>query len=1097
MTNGKGNGGDQELQPRPNEGAPIRSAGQLSPPIVREPIHECARAVHVEGFIPHAQVVVYANGVEVVGQRRPYVGFDDIPLTRPLSAGDQITATQAAFGLTSAHSQHAVTVDQPVPLAKPSVGPTIYACGQVVLVGGLTPSTHVAVYSASTPDVQVNSAQLIGEAECTGAGVAVVTQPLNEGWFVAAQQVACPGTGHELVSARSDAVRVPPEPQPVNPPKLDTPVIGNDAASLENLYIGARVSVTDVTSGAGVGGGLANAGSDWAKVQPPIKGGDKYAASQTLCTPSVASPPVTATSGLPAPVLVSPICPDDRTVVIRGTIINATVALYRVGSSLPIGIGGAVPGDLELAIGSAFSLGVNDGLYVRQFMGNTISAESNHVSVTDCRNVITQHNDISRTGAYLHETRLTAASVGGSGFGRLYEREVDGSPYAQILFVRDVVNTPMGTRNLFIVATSTNMVYAFDADDQTPGTNAGLVWKTSLGPTRSLNWNEICRETYGTVGITATPVIDVAAQTIYVVARVWPGDTTPTPPGNVQLDGDNYLHALKLSDGTDRLAPTKIEGTDPRTGNVFDPKVHRNRPGLLLLNGAVYIGFGTFSCDGGPYHGWVFGYDAATLRPTAIFCTTRNLHGGGIWQSGNGLVGADDGSVYFETGNEIGDGAGPPANFGDCFVRLTVEGEWPGLLESGYFRPGDWKVLRDGDTDLGSGGPVLLPGGLLVGGGKQGRYYVLNATTMHLTQDVTSPDLARVGEGFQAFFNEDRNVAQDAADHYAVYATGELFGPNIHGGPIYWRGPSRLYQMPEKDFLKAFQYDRLSGTVLQSPVATSTVRPGPGMPGGHSSISANGDRDGIVWTCIPIHDGQWVPTLGTLAAFDALSLKEIWADRMPEWFAKFNPPTIADGKVFRPVFAQYQVANPDDGAAPSMLTPGKVIVYGLQGLHRHPQPVRPQWRRWLGGEDPAPRFTIEQRWRMHGGAGVLTEPVGTEEDLRDAHGGRRRDFAGSLNARRARVSVRTEGHDPTCHRPLRQSIQVSASMYWSPGTGAYVVIGEIRDEYLRRGAHESELGYPLSDERDTPDRLGRVTYFEHGCIYWYPETGAEARLNEV
>ena len=1095
MSNGNGNG-----QPRPNPAAPVKEKGQLSPPIVRHPIHECARAVYVSGFIPHALVVVYANGVEVVGSKRPYVGFGDIPLTRALVVGDRITATQQAFGLTSDQSSPAVTVDhQPSSLTAPNTGPTIYACGQVVPVGGLTPSTHVEVYSAATTPVPMDPVHLIGTAECTGASVPVTTQPLKVNWYVVAWQISCPGTSHEVQSAPSQPLRVPPEPTPVNPPKLDPPVVGNDTVTLEDLYVGADVQVTDLTAAGSVGGGLATAGSNWAPVQPPIQSGHDYDARQKLCTPSLPSPGVVATAQLAAPLLVSPICPGDRTVVIRGTIINATVVLYRVGSPLPIGIGGAVPGDLQLALGSGFSLNLNDNLYVRQYMGATISPESNHVVITDCRNVVTQHNDNSRTGAYLHETVLTPASVGGPGFGRLYEREVDGSPYAQVLYVRDVAGTPAGTRNLFIVATSTNMVYAFDADDLSPGATAGLVWQKSLGPTRSLNSTEICRETYGTVGITSTPVIDVTAQTIYVVARVWPGPTTPTPPGTANLSGDNYLHALSLSDGTDRVPPRKIEGTDPRTGNTFNPQVQRNRPGLLLLNGIVYVAFATFNCDQGKYHGWVFGYGAGQLQPAAIFCTTKELDGGGIWQSGNGLVGADDGSVYFETGNEIGQGASPPTNFGDCFVRLSVTPKFPGLATSGYFRPGDWKVLRDGDTDLGSGGPVLLPGGLLIGGGKQGRYYVLDAGTMQLTQDATSPNLALVGEGFQAFVNNDRNVATDAAGNYAVYATGEVFGPNIHGGPCYWPGPSLLYQMPEKDYLKAFQYDLLSGTVLESPAATAAVRPGPGMPGGHSSLSANGDVDGIVWTCVPTDDGQWLPTPGRLVAFNALSLQEIWSDMAPEWFAKFNPPTIADGKVFRPVFAQYQVPNPDNGAAPTMIAPGKIIVYGL--LHGSSGQGRPghgrQWRRWRGGQDPTPRFTIEQRWRMYGGVGALAQPVSDEVELGDARGGRRRDFAGAVNPRPGEVSIRAHGDDPTCDRPALPSAPVSASIYWSQDTGAYVLLGEIRDEYLRRGAQESEFGYPVSDERRTADGRGRVSYFEHGSILWYPETGAEARLYET
>ena len=68
-------------------------------------------------------------------------------------------------------------------------------------------------------------------------------------------------------------------------------------------------------------------------------------------------------------------------------------------------------------------------------------------------------------------------------------------------------------------------------------------------------------------------------------------------------------------------------------------------------------------------------------------------------------------------------------------------------------------------------------------------------------------------------------------------------------------------------------------------------------------------------------------------------------------------------------------------------------------------------------------------------------------------------------------------------------------MYWQPDTGARVVLGEIRDEYLRHGGHTSDLGYPVSDEQPTPDGRGRISYFEHGSISWYPETGVDTQVH--
>ncbi len=131
---------------------------------------------------------------------------------------------------------------------------------------------------------------------------------------------------------------------------------------------------------------------------------------------------------------------------------------------------------------------------------------------------------------------------------------------------------------------------------------------------------------------------------------------------------------------------------------------------------------------------------------------------------------------------------------------------------------------------------------------------------MILTQDTVSPDPPKIGEGFQAFINTYRNVAGDQSSNFEVYGAAEGFGPNIHGGPCYWPGRSLIFQMAEKDYLKSFSYDLLSGIVQQLPTNTAFVKPVCGMPGGHSSLSANGDNEGIVWTSVPMGDGQAPPS---------------------------------------------------------------------------------------------------------------------------------------------------------------------------------------------------------------------------------------------
>ncbi|MCC5481049.1 LGFP repeat-containing protein, partial [Streptomyces barringtoniae] len=656
----------------------------------------------------------------------------------------------------------------------------------------------------------------------------------------------------------------------------------------------------------------------------------------------------------------------------------------------------------------------------------------------------------------------------------------------------------------------------------------GLVWKTvPLGTTRLLNDAEICRETIGTVGITSTPVIDVATQTMYVVTRTWARGGAPTPAGSTDLAGDNYLHALKLSDGTPRVPPRKIGGTDPRTGMTFDAAVQRNRPGLLLLNGKVYVGFGTFQCDQGVYHGWIFGYAAATLEATAVFCTTRataNQWGAGVWQSGNGLVGTDDGHIYFETGNDIfvprnnAEKASPPASadLADAFVKLRVIPQWPGLELAGHFQPSNAKRLRDGDrdsnynptgtpshwgdTDLGSGGPVLLPGGRLVGGGKQGRYYVLDPATMRLTQDQTAAEPKLIGEGFQAFKNTFHPAFTEAD-----YGASQSFGPNIHGGPVYWQGPGLVYQMPEKDSLKAYRYDPRAGVLHHEngPVATASVKPGDdGMPGGHSSLSANGNQDGIVWTIRPIQDATANPrAMGQLHAFDGLTLREIWNDPELERFAKFNPPTVADGKVFRPVWAHYNLMDtrpPGQNPAPTVAGQGKVVVYGILDQQRTAAQVEAQRMRLRGGWDPAHRWTIGELRARLGGAGLLARPLGEEITLDDERRGKRQDFVGTISSDRQRVSSRAvvELGRSTFHHPPRNVVEILTSVFWTEETGAHLVLGEIREEYLRQGGPAGRLGYPIASESSSQDPGGRVSSFECGEIVWDPQAGAETRLHD-
>jgi hypothetical protein len=576
------------------------------------------------------------------------------------------------------------------------------------------------------------------------------------------------------------------------------------------------------------------------------------------------------------------------------------------------------------------------------------------IALRDPVNVITQLYDRARTGANLHESQLTPAVVSSGRFGKRVQWQIEGQLLAQPLYVRDV---PVGDghKNLVIVASAANLVYAFDADSSDP--NAGPVFKQKLGAADELQDPAdpkskppfhtkvyVCKETFPPfIGVTATPVIDDATGIMYVV--------------NYDTTNDQYvIHALDLHRGLAEVGPPVAIAAPG-----FNPYFGRNRAALLLMNQVIYVAFASFICDNPqPFAGWVFGYRATDLIPVAIWRVPvpGPKGGGGIWQSGRGLVGAADGSIYLETGN---DASFPPAkqSLANSFVKLRTSCHGPGLTFDRSFTPKNSAILSVGDTDLGSSGPLLLPGQRLIGGGKQGRAYVLDAATLSPSQDAMNADGF---EGFQAFIDTyhsdphqpacpkltdawcraptglNPDTWKDVTPSFgstcfypnACYQINQGLGPNIHAGFVYWQGATQdggmLYALAEKEYLRAFRYHLPTAHVDEAPALTAKdVRAPDGMPGGAISISANGMRDGILWVTMSADlktDAAWGIHPGILVAVDATNLNVLWRDDNVPTFAKFNPPTVADGKVFLPTFAQPDATHP--------VGLGWLIVYAIK-----------------------------------------------------------------------------------------------------------------------------------------------------------------------
>jgi hypothetical protein len=360
--------------PRINDQFPIRES--LSPPIVERPVPECAEAVYVTGFVAHATVRVFANLSELLAEEEPPFAFWEMKLNRPVKLGESLTATQTVGSMTSPHSIIPVIVsalpEAAVRNTKPDVGDDLYECGIIVPVGNLVPGVRV--------HVSENGGE-IGNEPVAQAWHPVFTQPLHAAGKVTAQQFACEGTDHEVSGVVSDPVTVKAAPNPVPAPQVDAASLipGNDTVTLTGLLVGAGAEIFD-GGGSVSKGRVATGGANWFPIDPPLTGSSSITATQELCgNVSPPSDPVTPKGELPAPVVVGPICDGARFVVIRNTIVNATVVLMRNGSI--VGYGGAVPGDLILALGGGQVLHTGQAVTAIQYMGPTISPTSNTVTV--------------------------------------------------------------------------------------------------------------------------------------------------------------------------------------------------------------------------------------------------------------------------------------------------------------------------------------------------------------------------------------------------------------------------------------------------------------------------------------------------------------------------------------------------------------------------------------------------------------------------------------------------------------------------------------------------------------------------------------------
>jgi hypothetical protein len=537
--------------------------------------------------------------------------------------------------------------------------------------------------------------------------------------------------------------------------------------------------------------------------------------------------------------------------------------------------------------------------------------------------VVTEHYDNARTGANLAETTLNTSNVNVGQFGKLYSYAVDGSIYAQPLYVPNVAIPGQGTYNVLYVVTMNDVIYALNADSN--AVNGGLLWSVDLrNPSAGVTPIPITDivghnngNIVGNVGIESTPVIDNVSSsptyhTIYLVARTKEVSGATT----------NYvarLHALDITSGAEKFGgPVVIDTSVPL---VFDPLHENQRSSLALVNGMVLFSWASHE-DLNVWYGWIMAYNSQTLAQVSAFCTTPGDSEGGVWMSGRAPAVDSSGNVYYASGNGGWDGV---SNFGDSVMKFSTTG---GVLSmTDYFTPDDYATLASDDLDLGSGGPMLIPGtNLLVHGGKTSIFYLMNLSNLGHEQSGNGQIVQNFSTG------------------------GDAEGDNeIHAGPVFWNrtsgaGPT-MYVWANYMPLQGFQFN--GSTFNATPISESTIVAPQGDSGGVLTLSANGSTagTGIVWSSMPLDQDADVGTVqGVLRAYDANNLAtELWDSTMDDsrddmgiW-PKYSPPTVANGKVYMASFSNllnvYGLLPVDFGLSitpPSQsLIPGDSMTYSL------------------------------------------------------------------------------------------------------------------------------------------------------------------------
>ena len=365
-------------------------------------------------------------------------------------------------------------------------------------------------------------------------------------------------------------------------------------------------------------------------------------------------------------------------------------------------------------------------------------------------NVTQYHNHASRDGLYI-DSAFTQSAAANLTRDLNFDGTIVGSVFAQPLYIE---GGPSGA--MIIAVTESNNVYALDAVDGT------VIWQRNVGPPVPLTDLD-CPPKFDPMGITGTPVVDLASRALFLDAMV-------TPDGGVTIK--HYIISLNVDTGAINSGwPVDVEATAIYNGMHFTAAIQQQRPALAIVGNILYVGYGSMR-DCGLYHGWLVGVQINNPASVTAWAaaTAAGTYGGAIW--GVGGIASDGNNPFVTTGNTFNTGG--TWRGGEAVIRFQ-----PGPIFSGnpsdYWAPTNWLQLDGGDQDLGASGPLLVdvpgatPSHLVVAMGKDEYAYLLNRDNLG---GITAP-VASAQESFSYIIQAGATYRTNQGTYVALRAAGD------------------------------------------------------------------------------------------------------------------------------------------------------------------------------------------------------------------------------------------------------------------------------------------------------------------------------------